>query len=246
MLVGLYNFYQKKARKRRAKIFNLLLQPTPNDIILDLGGDDGSHIARVIPFRKNVTVADISKRKLKLAEAKYNFNTLVLTEDGTIPKDPKYYDIIFSSSVIEHVTVDKNQAHNIKSNKEFKKKAFARQKKFAEEIRLKGKSYFVQTPYKYFILESHTWLPIFFIFFSRKIQQKIIDFLNKFKLWPKKVRWLDFNLLTVRDMKQLFPDAEIVRERSFGFTKSLMAVKIDHDRCTKYTDGNLPYVDKQF
>lgn len=233
MLVELFNLYQRKARKRRAKIFNQLVQPTDNDTILDLGGNDGRYIASVIPYRKNVTIADISQKKLIVAEKKYGFKTLVLAEDGSIPKDPRHFDVIFSSSVIEHVTVDKNKAYQVKSNSEFKEKAFKRQKKFAEEIRLKSKSYFVQTPYKYFPIESHTWLPIFFIFFSREIQIKIIEFLSESKLWPKKVRWHDFNLLTISDMAKLFPDAIIVKEKSFGFTKSLMAVRISPEQKSK-------------
>lgn len=228
-------FYRKIARKKRAKIFNNLFHPTKDDIILDLGGDDGGHIASVVPFRENVTIADISKARLKQAQDKYGFNTIVLKEDGTIPAEPKQYDIIFCSSVIEHVTVDKDEAANIKSKKEFEKKAFERQKKLAREIASKSKSYFVQTPYKYFLIESHTWLPIFFIFFPRKVQLKIIAFLFK-SIWPKKVRWLDFNLLTVKDMKKLFPDAKIVKEKSFGFTKSLMAVKIDSRRSSNLTE----------
>ncbi len=179
------------------------------------------------PLRQNVTIADISAKKLKVAEEKYGFTALKLNEDGTIPKEPDYYDIIFCSSVIEHVTVDKSEADEIKTNKEFQRRAFERQQKFADEIRLKSKAYFVQTPYRYFLLESHTWLPIFIIFLPRRAQIKIIDFLFKSSFWPKKVRWLDFNLLTVRDMKKLFPDALIVKEKSMGFTKSLMAIKVN-------------------
>ena len=33
------------------------------------------------------------------------------------------------------------------------------------------------------------------------------------------------NMLDKRQMQALFPDAKILKERCFGFTKSLMAVK---------------------
>jgi hypothetical protein len=42
--------------------------------------------------------------------------------------------------------------------------------------------------------------------------------------WPKKTS-PDWNLLTFREMQHLFPDAQIIRERSLGVTKSLIAVR---------------------
>jgi hypothetical protein len=38
----------------------------------------------------------------------------------------------------------------------------------------------------------------------------------------------EHSLLTVSELRQLFPDAFIVRERFFGLTKSLMAVRQTH------------------
>jgi hypothetical protein len=35
----------------------------------------------------------------------------------------------------------------------------------------------------------------------------------------------DFRLLTIREMRALFPDAEIVLERHCGFVKSIVAIK---------------------
>ena len=32
-------------------------------------------------------------------------------------------------------------------------------------------------------------------------------------------------LLTAKDMRRLFPDAEIIRERAFGLAKSIIAIK---------------------
>jgi hypothetical protein len=55
----------------------------------------------------------------------------------------------------------------------------------------------------------------------RNTQIKLIKFFNKF--WPKKT-WPDFNLLTEKEMKELFPEAKIVKEKSFLFTKSLIAI----------------------
>jgi hypothetical protein len=40
-----------------------------------------------------------------------------------------------------------------------------------------------------------------------------------------KGEWYDTTLLTESDLRRLFPDAEIHKERMFGVTKSLMAVR---------------------
>lgn len=213
--------YQARCRRKRGKIFTQYLSPKEGDSILDLGGGTGAYISQLIPFKKNVYIADISENKLK-ESAEKGFRTIVLNENGTIPCEDGYFDIIFCSSVIEHATVDKKDILTIQTNKEFRQLALKRQKRFADEIRRAGKSYFVQTPYKYFPLESHSRLPFILVLLPRKLQIKIIKFFRKF--WFARTT-PDWNLLTVKDMKFLFPGAKIVKERAFFFTKSLMAIK---------------------
>ncbi len=65
MLRKLFNSYQKTTRRKRGEVFRQYFQPTEQHNILDLGGSDGSHIANIIPLRQNVTIADISAKKLK-------------------------------------------------------------------------------------------------------------------------------------------------------------------------------------
>lgn len=222
MLKKLFNLYSSRARKKRAAIFNSYFNVDANTKILDLGGADGSFIASTVPFRENVYVADIDKDQLRKAREKYGFKTIELDESGVIPCSKNDYDIIFSNSVIEHVTVDKDDMYNFKTNASFRAAAFERQKVFANEIRSKCDKYYVQTPYKYFLVESHSWLPGIIVLLPRTMQMKVISNFNKF--WAKKTT-PDWHLLTVNDMKQLFPDAEIIKEKSLLFTKSLIAVK---------------------
>ncbi len=213
--------YQARCRRKRGETFTHYLNPKEGDLILDLGGGTGAYISQLISFKKNVYIADISKNKLK-ESAEKGFHTIVLNENGTIPCEDGYFDIIFCSSVIEHATVDKKDILTIQTNKEFRHLALKRQKRFADEIRRAGKSYFVQTPYKYFPLESHSRLPVILVLLPRQLQIKIIKCFRKF--WFARTT-PDWNLLTVKDMKFLFPDATIVKERALFFTKSLMAIK---------------------
>jgi len=213
--------YQAKCRQKRAEVFKKNLIPTEKDRVLDLGGEDGLYINRILPFKRNVCIADINREKLKQSAAK-GYKVVHLDGSGRLPFPDQYFDIIFCSSVIEHVTGDKTKVKSISSNKEFKKIAWKQQQQFAAEIRRVGNGYFVQTPYKYFLLESHSRLPVILVLLTRRMQIKLIKLFNKF--WFAKTS-PDWNLLTIKDMKKLFPDALIVKERVFIFTKSLMAIK---------------------
>lgn len=176
----------------------------------------------MIPYRTNVYVADIRSEALTKAQQQFGFNTVLIDESGSIDFPDGFFDIVFCSSVIEHVTGRKEDVRRFRTNREFFDAAYERQCRFANEIRRLGERYFVQTPNKYFPIESHTWLPMFIVLAPRTWQIAAIDFFNKW--WPKKTS-PDWNLLTEGKMRDLFPEAEIVLEKVFGFTKSIMAIK---------------------
>jgi hypothetical protein len=226
MIKKVAEIFSQRCRTRRAALFHQHLCPTQEDKILDLGSEDGSYIAGIIPFRKSVFIADINEEMLKCGRARYGFQTVLLDESGVLPFEDGYFDIVHCNSVIEHVTIDKKQQWSLQSPKEFAAIAFERQKRFANEIRRVGKSYFVQTPNRNFIFESHTWLPLI-QFLPRPLLIKTIRFLNKW--WVKKTT-PDWNLLTIKQMKELFPDAVIVREKILGLTKSLIAISRNRPR----------------
>jgi len=212
----------RRARQRRGELFRRLMQPTERDKILDLGGGDGSHIASIVPFRHNVYVADILPDALKVAEQKYGFQTILLQEGTPLPFEDHSFDIVFCSSVIEHVTIPKEELYTCKSGREFARRAWKNQQWFANEIRRLGQRYFVQTPHRYFILESHTWLPMPVALLPRPVLLKLIPLLNRY--WIKQTQ-PDWHLLTPRLMRQLFPDGQIVIERWCGLPKSIIAYR---------------------
>jgi hypothetical protein len=126
------------------------------------------------------------------------------------------FDIVFSNSVIEHVG------------------SADRQRVFAEEIRRVGRAYWVQTPNYWFPVEAHLLTPM--IHFLPKAWQRSV--LERGSIWE----WLerpaldrrtfyiehflnDIRLLSATEMRALFPCAAILRERSAGLTKSLVACR---------------------
>jgi ubiquinone/menaquinone biosynthesis C-methylase UbiE len=224
MLKSIFRSFSQKSRRARAEILNRRIKLRPEWRILDLGGGTGEHINRIFPEHKNVVVCDILEAELAIARSKFGYETVALGEDASLPFSDTEFEFVFCSSVIEHVTGPKDEVVKIQDGSEFKATARRFQKSFSSEIRRISKRYYVQTPHRYFIIESHSWLPIFIIFFSRSSQKRILEFFGKSKFWPKATE-PDWNLLTPKEVSSLFPDANILIEKSFGLPKSIMAIK---------------------
>jgi len=219
------NDLSKKAREKRAFIFrnNFLLDE--NTKILDLGSETGANIHSVLRGTsvkpENVYIADIDPLLIEKGKNEYHFVPVLINESEQLSFDGGFFDIVYCSSVIEHVTVPKDQVWSMYSGKEFKEKSLNRQKIFANEIQRLGKQYFVQTPYKHFPLESHSWLPLI-AWLPRIILIPVLKVTNIF--WLKRTN-PDWNLLNKREMSSLFEDAEIIPEKVLGLIKSIMAIK---------------------
>lgn len=222
MLWKLFRRFSRYSRQKRAQLFRDSFDIGPETRILDLGGGTGGHIASILTGPAAVTVADISESDLAEASAR-GFETVRLSgDDDTLPFADDAFDIVFCSSVIEHVTGPKEEMRWMTDDRRFREMAAQHQSAFAAEIRRVGRGYFVQTPYRYFPVESHSWLPVFVVMLPRNLMVPTIRFTNRF--WPKGTR-PDFQLLTRRSMAGLFPDARIADERVAGFTKSLIAIR---------------------
>lgn len=214
-------------RKARAKLFIKLIKPSHNSKILDLGGGDGSYINQIVSDYpghiklSNITIADYDKNLLKIAKKKYGFKTVLVDQSGYLPFKKNKFDIVFCNSVIEHATGNKKEIMEMDS-KLFSKLSLVNQYRFAKEISRVGKKYFVQTPNKYFLIESHTMLPFIVIFLPRQFQIKISYFINLIKLRNIHCDW---NLLDSNDMQKMFPGSIIHKEYFLFLTKSLIAVR---------------------
>jgi SAM-dependent methyltransferase len=225
VLHGLVERVRARARAGRAAVFRRAFAISPSTRIIDIGSEDGSAIASVIAGTavrpENVYIADIDPALVNAGHRKFGFVPVVITQTGRLPFPDGFFDIVYCSSVIEHVTVPKEEVWSARSGKTFKRRAEESQAAFAREIRRLGKNYFVQTPNKWFPIESHTWLP-FIGFAPRAAQLATIAVSNRF--WIKRTS-PDWHLLTAGEMRRLFPDAEIRRELFLGLTKSIMAIR---------------------
>ncbi len=237
LIVKLVKSISKKARERRASIFRNAFRLNENTKVLDLGSEIGCNIHAVLqgtPVKpENTYIADIDSVLIEKGNKLFGYVPVLISESEKLPFDDQFFDIVYCSSVIEHVTVSKSQVWSLYSGKEFREKALRRQKDFSNEINRLGQQYFVQTPYKHFPVESHSWLP-FIAWLPRRVLISVLQFTNLF--WVKKTS-PDWYLLNKSEMSDLFEDAKIVNEKSFGITKSIMAIKSFSDGHGERSEG---------
>ncbi len=121
----------------------------------------------------------------------------------------KQFDIVFSNSVIEHVYTKGNQI------------------KMAVEIARVGRYFYVQTPNKHFFVEPHYLLP-FFQYLPPAVKLSILTrtSLSRGRKWgiaEAKQYVAEIRLLSLKEMKDLFPGADFYFEKFFGMNKSFTA-----------------------
>ena len=198
-------------RNKRFKFFfdkiNLLDKPIS---ILDLGGKVKFWENRNLSGNPNFLITIINLESEKSGYPNIETKVGNILELKSFKK--KSFDIVFSNSVIEHL-------YN-----------FENQKKIASEIIRIGKKHIIQTPNKYFFIEPHYMFP-FFQYLPSKIQYKILTKtkLSRLRKWDKKFarQYLkEIRLLTVNEMKEIFPRSKIYQEKFFGMSKSFTAYNL--------------------
>ncbi len=209
----LYHLFLPYFRSKRLHRFFQLLAPSPKTLLLDVGGypwvwEGAKFPGRVI--QSNLSFPPAIRKG-------YPQDLLVVADGLKLPFDDQSVDIGFSNSVIEHLH------------------SFDNQKLFAAELRRVARQLWVQTPARWFWIEPHLMTP-FIHFLSKPMQRRMLRYFSIWGLVKKPTRQeidaflSEVRLLTAGDMRVLFPDCEILRERVLGFTKSFIAVRLDHHR----------------
>ena len=199
----------RRFRIARMARFQRLLQIGEKTRILDVGGTPGNW--SLLAVRPQVTILNLPRA----IEARGSL-TWIFADGCQLPFRDKSFDVVFSNSVIEHLGDP------------------SRHEQYAREIARVGVRYFVQTPNRWFPVEPHLLTPLIH-FLPRRWQKATIE---KFTIWEwiakprpaERTFYLehylrDIQLLDGRAMRRLFPDAQLIRERFLGLTKSLIAVR---------------------
>jgi hypothetical protein len=136
-------------------------------------------------------------------------SSIVIYDGSTIPWPDGHFDWVISNSVIEHVPP-------------------ADRERFSAEIRRVGRNYLVQTPAYAFPIEPHFVMP-FLHWLPRRIGRRLAG-LGLWALLGRASRvqidaYFDqVNLLTLKEFRLLFPEANLVTERVLGVPKSYSLV----------------------
>lgn len=192
-------------RQRRMKQFFALFNPSRDIRVLDIGGTPQTWI-RESEGSAQFSVTLVNIRSNSVTESD---RFVAIRGDATeLPFGDNVFDIAFSNSVIEHVGSWENQ------------QAFAR-----EARRVAGKIW-IQTPARSFPIEPHLLAP-YIHYLPKRLQHRIVRWTPRGLFTPDVVHEIvdEVRLLTYREVKQLFPDCRIIRERAFGLTKSYIAVR---------------------
>jgi len=195
-------------RFKRFIYFKGLLQKLNKPVnILDIGGTQEYWVNMGLDDRDyKITLLNLSEERVTSP----NFSSVVGDATDLQNYTDKSFDVVFSNSVIEHLFTKENQ------------------KKMASEVRRVGNHYFIQTPNYFFPLEPHFLFPGFQ--FLPKPARVLL--LNKFNLghMPRKenihearLKVEEIRLLTIKEMRELFPQSSIWKEKFGGLVKSIVA-----------------------
>lgn len=195
-------------RRRRMRNFVDEFRPTVETSILDVGGTATNW--KLVSVQSEIVLLN---PEVPARDDPFPSNMHWVQGDGCdLHYADNEFDICFSNSTIEHLHTQDNQ------------------KRFADEIRRVGRSYYVQTPARSFPFEPH-WLGFFIHWLPRRWQGKVARWGTLYGLvvkpTPAQVQELldEYRLLSHREMRELFPDAQIRCERFLLMPKSYVAVR---------------------
>jgi hypothetical protein len=189
-----------------------ICQPTPQTVLLDVGGNP--RIWSLLPEARRPQVIYLN---LPRAFEDGDDRARLVFGDGTrLPFSDRSFDLVFSNSVIEHVGSESNQ------------------RMFADEIRRVGKRYWVQTPNHGFPVEQHVLTP--FVHWLPPGPRAAVA--RRFTVWdlvakpsPESRQFYidhflnDIRLLDRRQVADLFPEATILGETLGPAIKSWIAYR---------------------
>lgn len=208
-----------KLRRKRIELFLNLLKniDKPEITIADLGGTAAyweNHVTYLQELARPVTITIINliqeeQHERHVGQIKLRFREGDATRLEEI--GDKQFDAVYSNSVIEHVGNLNNQLA------------------MAREVYRIADYHFVQTPSRYFPVEAHVLLP-FWPYWPMSLRGWLVS--------KKQIAWMgrrpdyisakaaceQVRLLTPFEMKRVFPQSRILREKVLFLTKSLIAI----------------------
>jgi len=115
------------------------MDPTKNNILLDIGGNIGYRFREIWNYFERIIVVDLYKEAMKAVKREVRHAQTIIGDARNLPLDDESVDYVFSNAVIEHISRERRHL-------------------FASEIeRVVRKGYFITTPNYYFPYEPHDY-----------------------------------------------------------------------------------------
>lgn len=203
-------------RRKRMKAFEEFyfeqirggVSPSERNItVLDVGGTLDFWKSMNFKYFDTASIELLNLRKIQVPESYRNVTSIAGDATDMHQYADKSFDLVFSNSVIEHVG------------------DYEAQKKMAAEIRRIGKHYYLQTPNRNFLMEPHFLFP-FFHFLPVKARMFLVKRM-KLGVMPKAKNDKEaleivqsVRLMTEKELRTLFPQAEMHKEKFLFMTKS--------------------------
>ncbi len=203
------------SRKRKLKLFYNMIAPSEQTKILDVGGEvnprGGSDLQFIdsYPWKENLAVVNLSCEHIFRIKEHYPEIDARVEDALSLPWPDKYFDVVYSNAVIEHVG------------------DFAKQKQMATEIMRVSKRWFVTTPNRWYPFEFHsrlplvTWLPkhgylwVASIISYNHIKERYVFTLRKSG---------GTRLMTAKELEQCFPGSKIIKQRVTFMAETLITI----------------------
>lgn len=201
-------------RRQRGELLQSIFPDVAAWCICDLGGS--KHFWEKLAIKglplSHVTIYNISANETQIsrpAEEAHDAIEVVIYDGKKIPVADDQFDLLVCNSVLEHVPPEQRA-------------------KLVAEMRRVARHIFIQTPAHSFPLEPHFIMP-FVHWLPRRVGYWLIH-VSPWRLLSRPTAetiadyWWNTRLLTMRELKILFPNEAIRRERIFGITKSYYVI----------------------
>jgi hypothetical protein len=207
----LAHYFTRRFRRRRYRNFTSLFPPERCQRVLDLGGS--AELWEMMEYPAEITLLNISSHWLTVPTGTPRIYIPVIGDARQTRYKNQSFDLVFSNSVIEHVGTEQDAA------------------RFASEMQRVGKAFYCQTPNKWFPIEPHLGTLFLHWFPSLLDRYVVFRYLTLWGLMHKpdrntaRLAAKDARLLTKRELKKIFPGAQIVTERVLLMPKSYIAMR---------------------
>ncbi len=203
------------SRKRKIELFHNTFQPTEQMKILDVGAEIDHKCNSMLqfidlyPWKRRISALNLSENHIAKIKQIYPEVDSKIGDACALPWSNKYFDIVYSNAVIEHVG------------------DFQKQQLMAKEIMRVGKAWFVTTPNRWYPFEFHmrlplvTWLPG-----NAYIQAgRVVRYSHVRKRYAFGIgRHPNLRLMSARELHLCFPDSRIVKLRVTFMAETLIVI----------------------